>query len=196
MNQKRSASRFLIVSGIYLFVIILLNSMQPRFDYSPDGSAILLRNVFFLPVWIGIALIAIWCRKIKEKNGGKEIIQAKVLFWIIILSVIAGFLLNVDYQRPSGCFSDDEPDLSPVKFIISGMSITLLSLGYLFSKRKIGVVLLMLEFIFWTLRALVYYTSSLDPIFTGYFTVICWSLRLVFIMKFLVKDKASVNISA
>jgi hypothetical protein len=195
MNLKRSPPRFLIVSGIYLFVIILLNSIQPRLDYSPDGDAILLRNLFFLPVWIGIALIAIWCRRIKEKNGGKEIIQAKVLFWIIILSVIAGFLLNVDYQRPSGCFSDDEP-LSPVKFIVSGMSITLLSLGYLFSKRKIGVVLLILEFIFWTLRALVYYTSSLDPIFTGYFTVICWSLRLMFIMKFLVKEKAPANISA
>jgi hypothetical protein len=195
MHQQRSPARFLIVSGTYLFVIILLNSMQPRSGYSADINIILILNLFFLPVWAAIVLIAIWCRKIKEKNGGKEIIQAKVLFWIIILSVIAGFLLNVDYQRQVGCFVDDEPYLSPVKFIISGMSITLLSLGYIFSTKKIGVVLLILEFIFWTLKALVYYTSSLDLIFTGYFTVICWALRLAFIMKFLVKDKAAASIS-
>jgi hypothetical protein len=195
MNQKRSPSRFLIVSGTYLFVIILLNSMQPSAGHSVSINIILLRNFFFLPVWIGIALVAILCRKIKQKNGGREIIQAKALFWILLLSIVAGFLFNIDYHMQTGCFSHDEPYLSPLKFIISGISITLLSLGYLFSKRKIGVVLLILEFIFWTLKALVYYTSSLDPIFTGYFTVICWSLRLAFIMKFLMKDKAAASIS-
>lgn len=195
MKPPRSASRFLIVSGTYLFVIILLNSMQPRSGYSADMNIILIWNLFFIPVWVAIALVAMLCRRIKQKNGGKDIVSAQIVFGILVLSVIAGFLLNIDYQRRVGCFVEDEQELSLLKFIISGISLTLLSLGYVFSKRKIGVILLILEFIFWTLKALLYYNSSLDLIFTGYFTVICWSLRLVLIMKFLAKNKTPVHVA-
>lgn len=66
-------------------------------------------------------------------------------------------------------------------------------MGYLFSNSKVGLVLLILEFIFWTLKALMYYNASLDPIFNGYFTVICWVLRIVFIMKFLSEGKQKIE---
>lgn len=196
MTPKRSPSRFLIVSGAYLFLIVLLNSTQPRSGYAPDMGMILLWNLFFLPVWAGIAFIAMWCRKVQQKNGGKELVSAKFLFGMLVISVIAGFLLNTDYQRQEGCFVEDEPFLSPLKCIISGSSLALLSLGYAFSNKKAGILLLILEFIFWTLKALLYFNCSLDPVFTGYFTVICWTLRLVLILKLNAGNQRAAHVPA
>lgn len=185
MNRNRSASRFLIVSGTYLFLIILLNAMPPRTGYSTDMPLELILNRFFLPAWLGIALVAIVCRKIKEKSGGKEIVSAKVVFGILILSVIAGFCFGEEDQRQTESVLENEWLLLLLKFSAGGMSILLISLGYFFSHKKPGIFLLILEFILWTLQALASYNSSTDLIFSGYFLVACYTLRLVFIMKFI-----------
>jgi hypothetical protein len=63
-------------------------------------------------------------------------------------------------------------------------SIILLSAGYYFSNNKFGAVPLITEFTLWTFKAL-YYNSSLDLFFPGYFTMICWILRVVLIFKIL-----------
>lgn len=194
MNQQRSASRFLIVSGTYLFLAVLAATVQPVWGSPLPVSTADLRDLFFLPVWVGIPFVAIVSKNRKAKQEGKELLRVGTLFWMLIISVVLGFLLNAGERT----FSLEEYGtfLFVAKLISACSSILLLSLAYVFSKRKAGLVLLILEWMFWSLKALVYYKTSPDLIVSGYFTVICWSLRLVLIMNLAAKSKVPVSVSA
>ncbi len=193
MNQQRSASRFLIVSETYLFLAVLAATVQPVWGSPLPVSTADLRDLFFLPVWIGIPFVAIVSKNRKAKQEGKELLRAGTLFWMLMISVVLGFLLNAGERT----FNLEEYGtfLFVAKLISACVSILLLSLAYVFSKRKAGLALLILEWMFWTLKALVYYKTSPDLIFSGYFTMICYSLRLLLITKLIVKSKVPAAVS-
>lgn len=194
MNQPRSASRFLIVSGTYLFVILLAVTVHSVWSSPLQVSATDVRDLFFLPVWICIPFVAIISKSIKAKQERKELVSTSTLFRILIVSVVIGFFLNASDRIFS--FEGYGTVLFIVTLIGAGISILLLIPAYVFSKQKAGLVLLILEWMFWTLKALVYYKTSPDLIVNGYFTVLCWLLRLVLIRKLVVKSKAPVSVSA
>lgn len=174
MNADRSASRFLIVSGTYLFLILLACRIQPVLGQKPVTEPVVLRDLFFLPLWLGIPLVAITARKIGETNGNKELMSSVALFWCLIFSVMGGFFLNLGEYNET---------VLVLKCMSNGVSVALLGLGYKFSHKKIGQFLLILELLFWTMKAVIFYNTSLDLVVSGYFSVACWVLRAVFLMK-------------
>jgi hypothetical protein len=182
--MNKSAKIFLIISGIYLFLLTFVLLTQPQSGYPATTEQVLLYYLLFLPLWALIAGTIFISKKHSDKNWNKRAFRKKTLFWTIIILVIVGFAFNFDYQRKSGCFVENEPYFSSTKFIFSIGSIILLSSGYYFSTNKFGISLLITEFTFWTFKAL-YFNSSLDLFFPGYFTMICWTLRLVLVVKIL-----------
>jgi hypothetical protein len=184
--MNKSAKTFLIISGIYLFLLTFILLTQPQSGYSATTEQVLFYYLLFLPLWALTAVAVFISKKHGNKNWYKTAFAKKSLFWSIILFVIIGFALNFDYQRQVGCFVENEPDFSSTKFIFSIGSIILLSAGYYFSNNKFGISLLITEFALWTFKAL-YFNSSLDLFFPGYFTMTCWTLRLILIAKILNK---------
>jgi hypothetical protein len=178
--MTKSAKIFQTISCTYLFLLTFVLLTQPQSGYSATTEQILLRYLFFLPLWALMAAIIFISKKYRDKNWCKAVFANKSLFWAIILSVIVGFAFNFDYQRRVGCFVLNEPDFSLTSLSIGISSILLLSAGYYFSSNKSGITLLIIEFAGWTFKTL-YFNSSLNLFFPGYFTMIGWALRLVLI---------------
>jgi len=194
MKPPHSASRFLIVSGTYVFLILLAASLCTVHDHAWGIGLPGLRDLFFIPVWICIPFFVAIAKKLAEKQEGKEFIGKGKLVLVLILSVAGWFLLNME-EKPMADMK--EAELVVLIFKIAGLciSVVLLSLAYVFLNRKAGPVLLILELIFWTLKTLITYPASADLIFSGYFTVICCMLRLLLITKLIMRSKAPVDAS-
>jgi hypothetical protein len=135
----------------------------------------------------GIILIS---KKHNDKDWFKKVFAKKTLFWTIICLVVVGFTFNFDYQRQVGCFVENELDFSSTKFVLSIGSIILLFVGFYFSNNNFGISILITEFACWIFKAL-YYNSSLDLFLPGYFTMTCWALRIILIVKILNKRQFS-----
>jgi len=160
---------------------------QPRSGWTAKLEDIIADYLEYFKLWSLIALIILIAAKNTDKYWAQIVFGKRTLFGTITLLSIVGFILNFDYQRQSGCFVVDETMYSPTKFIFIICSFLLLSYGYYYSDRKVGQILLVTEFIFWTFKAL-YYNSSLDLIFPGYFTMMSWTLRFALIVKILNHD--------
>lgn len=195
MNRQRSPSRFLIVSGTYLFLVMLAASLHTVHDQQRSIGLVELRDVFFIPVWIGISFLVMIAKRLAEKYEGKEFISKGKLVLILILSVTGWFMLNLQ-QKPMADFREVEVVFLIFKIISLCISIALLSLAYVFLNRKAGIVLVVLELIFWTLKTLMTYPASADLILSGYFVVICYSLRLLLITKLITKSRMPAPVSA
>jgi hypothetical protein len=176
--MKRISKIFFIVSSIYLLFPFLLLISQPRSGHPTGIKRILFQILIYTPLFISIA----WLIKYFTKSST---LNSKLLYFIIISSILIGFIFNLDYQRRSGCFIYDESFFSNTKIIISFVSIILLSIATFINNQKISLLLLIFEFLFWTSKV-VYYNSSLDLIFPGYFTVICWTLRIALTNQILI----------
>lgn len=193
MNQQRSASRFLIVSETYLFLMLLAASLHTVRDHQRSTDMVELRDLFFIPVWVCISFLVMITKKLAEKHEGKEFISTGKLCLVLILSVTGWFILNLE-QKPMADFREVEVVFLIFKIASFCISIALLSLAYVFFNKKAGIVLLILELIFWVLKTLMTYPASADLIFSGYFTVICCSLRLLLITKLIMRNKALVAV--
>jgi hypothetical protein len=180
--MHKSSKIFLTISGIYLFLATLLLLTQSQSGYSPTIEQVLLHFLLFFPLWAIAGGLIYFSKKFSAKNWHNTVFPRKTFFWTIISFVVIGFAFNFDYQRKVGCFVENESAFSQTKFIFSIGSILLLSAGFYFSNNKFGVILLIIEFVLWTFKAL-YFNSSLDLFFLGYFTMTCWILRLIFIVK-------------
>lgn len=175
--MNKATKRFLLISGIYLILLSFILFSRPRSGYTATIGQILGYYLFFLPLWVSLAATILINRKSKTKKWNNVLFGNTTLFILLILSIIIGFVFNFDYKRQSGCFGEDELDYSITKFIWSGGSILFLSLGFFMSKPKFATTLLIIEFAFWTFKSL-HYNNSLDFFLPGYFTMICWFLRL------------------
>lgn len=177
--MKRILKTFLFSGGIYLILLSGLLITQPKSGYSPNIEQILFYYLLFSPLWI--LIIAIYFH-IKNKPNHKisHISNKETLYFSLLFFLFLGFVFNLDYLRQIGCFVQNESIFSKNKFIFLGISFVLLTFGYLKSKHKIGILILILEFLFWTLKSL-YYNSSFDLIIPGYFTTTSWILRYVLI---------------
>lgn len=134
-------------------------------------------------------------KKLAKKQEGQELIGTGTLFLVLILSVVGWFMLNMEARQVVG-FREVEVVFLIFKIASLCISAALLSLAYVFLNKKAGIVLLILELIFWVLKTLMTYPASADPIFSGYFTVICCALRLALVAKLVGKRKAPAAFSA
>ncbi|WP_317897448.1 hypothetical protein [Aurantibacillus circumpalustris] len=180
--MNKSSKIFIIVSGVYLFALTFILLTQPQSGYTATVGQVLMYYALYFPLWAVIAGTIFIATKHSDKSWNQQLFGQRTLFWSIIISIVIGFALNSDYQRQSGCFIEYELMFSPTKFIFSISSLLLLSSGYYFSYKKIGTSLLIIEFILWTFKTL-YFDGSLDLFFPGYFTMVCWTLRVALIYK-------------
>lgn len=165
-----------------MFLLTFLLLTQPRSGYPPKASEVLLNCLLFLPIWAVIAGIFFLNRKFIGKQWAKIAFGQNVIYWTLVGSILVGLIFNLDYHRRSGCFVVDEESFSPVTLMLAGISILLLTIGHFTFGKVIGLAILIIEFIFWTFKAL-YFNGSLDLIVIGYFTMLCWTLRILFILK-------------
>ena len=179
----------MIVSGTYLFLVLLAASLHtvPELQWGTGLAG--LRDLFFIPAWICISFLVMMTKRPAEKHEGKALIGTGMLFLVLILSVIGWFMLNME-QKQLADFREVEVVLLIFKIASLCISVALLSLAYVFLNKKAGVVLLILELIFWALKTLMTYPASADLIFSGYFTVIGCALRLALIAKLAWKRQA------
>jgi hypothetical protein len=157
---------------------------QPQSGYSATTEQVLIYYLLYLPLWVLIVATILIIKKHVTKNWYKITFTKRTLYWTLVFLIVIGFVTNHDYQRQVGCFVENEPDFSSTKFIFSLGSILLLSSGFYFSDKKIGLFFLITEFFIWTSKSL-YFNCSLDLFLPGYFMMICWAVRLVFIVKIL-----------
>lgn len=195
MSPHPSPPRFWIVSGTYLFLVLLAASLHTVHDHSWSTGLGELRNLFFMPAWICIPFLVMITKKLEEKHQGKELINTGTLFLILIFSVAGWFVLNME-QKQMDDLKEVEVVFLVFKITSLCVSIALLVLAYVFLNKKAALVLLVVELIFWTLKTLAIYPASSDLIFNGYFMVICCSLRLVLITKLAMKSKMPPALSA
>ncbi|MBK7958956.1 MAG: hypothetical protein IPK03_13185 [Bacteroidetes bacterium] len=186
--MNKASKIFSIVSGVYLFLLTILLLTQPRYGYNATLKQVLFCFAFYLPLLALTAGVFFFATKNSDKNWYEFAFGRKTIFWTIILSVAIGFVSNLDYQKQFGCFVQEEAMFSTTKFIVSICSIMLLTIGYYISDTKLGTSLLILEFVLWALKTL-YFNRSLDPLLQDIFTMICWILRLILIIKTLNKQK-------
>ncbi len=182
MKKTKSVSIFFLITGIYLLLLTFLLLTQPRSGYTPTTGEVLLNCLLLLPIWAVNAGIFFLDKKFIGKEWAKIAFGPNVIYWTLVGSILIGLIFNLDYHMRSGCFIVDEERFSPVTLILAGISILLLTIGHFTFGKAIGIAILIIEFIFWTLRAL-YFNGSLDLIVIGYFTMFCWTLRILFISK-------------
>ena len=176
----------------YLGFVTILLLAQPRSGYTQNLGQVSTRLLTFAPLWITIGIVAFIGNRYLDNKQPKLVLNANAIFRILVSSLIIGLVFNLDYHKTDGCLVVDEQFLSPAALTLSFISLTLLTLGYLLWRHKFGLVPLLLELIFWTLRA-IYYNGSLDLIVIGYFTMICWALRIAFVFLWLSERYAIQN---
>ncbi len=178
--MNRHLKIFLFSAGAYLSLLTGLFLTQPKSGYSPSIEQVLLYILVLIPIWILFIGTYSLYKKYPKSKTLQLISKKKTVYILLILLLIIGFIFNLDYHRQIGCFVQNESTFSELKFILVGSSILLLTIGYLKSNKKIGIAILIAEFIFWTLKSL-YFNSSMDLIIPGYFTMTCWLLRYTLI---------------
>lgn len=191
--MSQSSRIFIIVSGLYLFVLTFLLLTQSHSGYSATVGQVLAYYAWYLPLWALTAVTIYFATKNTDKNWHEFAFGRRTVFWLIILFIVIGFISNFDFLRQTGCFVVDELDFSTTKVVFSIGSMLLLSAGYYFSNSRLGISLLITEFVLWTLKTL-YFNCSLDLFFPGYFTMIGWTLRFVLIVKTLNRQATDTTI--
>lgn len=180
--MRKSSKIFIVFSGLYLFALTFLLLTQSRSGYSSAVGQVLLYYALYFPLWAVAGAPIFVAIKHSDRSLNELFFGQRTLFWSIVILVILGFVFNFDYQRQSGCFVEDEPMFSSIKFIFSISSLLLLSSGYYFLGNKSGISLLIIELVFWTFKTL-YFNGSLVLFFPGYFTMTGWILRVTLIYK-------------
>lgn len=183
--MKKASKIFFTASIIYLLFPFLLLLSQPISGYPAEIESILFKILMYIPLF----LLIWWLSKIIKRNETlkNKLLNPRLLYYLLILSVLVGFVFNLDYQRQYGCFIENESFFSPVKIRVAIISLCLLTAGKISKNKTLNLLVLIIEFFFWTGKVL-YYNSSLDLILPGYFTIICWFLRMGLINQVLIKN--------
>jgi hypothetical protein len=176
--MKSAGNKFLIISGIYLFLISF--ALLSR-GYYTTAEDVLDQYILFSPFAIVLGLIYV-LKRYQDTKWHQQLFSINTLFWTTLLLVAVGFIFNFDYKQQIGCFLQEEVLFSRIKFGFSFTSIFLLAIGRHYYSSKFGISIFILEFFIWTFKALGF-NCSLELPFPGYFTVTCWAIRMAIIYK-------------
>lgn len=179
---SRPSRNFTIISVTYLLLLSFGLFTRPHSGFSATKEQVLGYVYAYIPIWIIIAVTVFTATNLAHKDWYKIIFSRRNFVFAIVILDLTGFAFNFDYRGMNGCFPIDEPMFSTTKFVFTIGSILCLTFGFLYTDRKVGRILLIIEFFIWTYKV-THYDESLDLPFPGCYTVVCWTLRVALIAK-------------
>jgi len=118
----------------------------------------------------------------------ERLTNPRTTYGLLIVWTIWGFYTNLDYTLNRGCISS-ESSFTMQNSLYSGTAIALLSIGFFMTSRRIGLVILTCELLFWLYKLFlvkggyVVGFGGLPSIDVLVFDTIALTLRLVVIKK-------------
>jgi hypothetical protein len=100
---------------------------------------------------LGLLTGFIWLLKTryKDKKWFIRLTNSTTTYSILISWTFIGFLFNLDYTLNWGCIIFSETIFTTENIMYSGIALSLLSIGHFIPSRKIGVLVLTAELLFW-----------------------------------------------
>lgn len=82
----------------------------------------------------------------------KEVLNLPYGYYFLFTLVLIGFYFRLDYTEQFGCFVREEPILDGKNITFSSISFVLILVSYVIRNRKIKIIFLLLELMFWLFK--------------------------------------------
>jgi len=102
-----------------------------------------------IPLILLLGLLLFLKKRHADNKLVSKLTNPTTIYILLITWTVFGFIATLDYTQQWGCISSHEPVFSIENIIYSGTALGLLSFGALIPKRQIGIVILVVELLFW-----------------------------------------------
>ena len=82
----------------------------------------------------------------------KEVLNLPYGYYFLFTLVLIGFYFRLDYTEQFGCFVREEPILDGKNITFSSISFVLILVSYVMRNRKMKIIFLLLELMFWLFK--------------------------------------------